>query len=56
MELISADVLVWREHCQRRAKKPFPESTVLHHAVVAFKGRGAVDLQTLIGLLDSALL
>ncbi len=38
MELITADVLVWRARFQRRAKELYPDRTVLHHAVVvAFK-------------------
>ena len=57
MELISADVLVWRAHFQRRAKKPIPESesSLLHLAVVAFEACGSLDSQSLLGLLDSAL-
>ena len=54
MELITADVLVWRADFQRRAKELYyPEFTVLHHAVIAFGG--SLDLQSLTGLLDSAL-
>ena len=37
MELVSADVLVWRAHFQSRAKERFPEFNVLRHAVVAFE-------------------
>ena len=38
MELITADVLVWRADFQRRAKELYyPEFTVLHHAAVAFE-------------------
>ena len=55
MELIRADVLVWRAHFQSRAKKCFPDFTVLHHAVVAFEACGDLDSHSLTGLLDSAL-
>ena len=38
MELITAEVLVWRADFQRRAKELYyPEFTVLHHAAVAFE-------------------
>ena len=37
MQLITADVLVWRAHFQRHAKELYPEPTVLHHAVFTFE-------------------
>ena len=37
MELVSADVLVWRAHFQSRAKERFQEHTLLYHAVGAFE-------------------
>ena len=37
MELISADVLVWRAHFQSRAKERFQEHTLLYHAVFDFE-------------------
>ncbi len=36
MELVSADVLVWRAHFQSRAKERFQEHTLLYHAVFDF--------------------
>ena len=55
MELITADVLVWRADFQRLAKELYPEFTVLHHAAVAFEACGSLDLQLLTGPMDSAL-
>ena len=55
MELITADVLVWRADFQRRAKERFPEFTVLHHAAVAFEACGSLDLQSLTGLMGFVL-
>jgi hypothetical protein len=37
MELVSADVLVWRAHFQSRAKERFQEHTLLYHAVFDFE-------------------
>ena len=37
MDLVSADVLVWRAHFQSRAKERFQDHTLLYHAVVAFE-------------------
>ena len=34
MELITADIFVWRARFQRCAKELYPEPIVLHHAVV----------------------
>ncbi len=55
MELVSADVLVWRAHFQSRAKERFQEHTLLYHAVFAFEACGDLDSQSLTGLMDSAL-
>ena len=54
MELITADVLVWRADFQRRAKELYyPKFTVLHHAAVAFEACGSLDLQLLTGPMES---
>ena len=56
MELITADVLVWRADFQRLAKELYyPKFTVLHHAAVAFEACGSLDLQSLTGLMGFVL-